>query len=169
MAFLHAADLTADAWLELVRGIPLAGDEVLMAFSPAEARLEVFTLDESFLERTDQGRIFSPQGELKWRRVNGMVRAVYLGESPPAGLEDRSPLLEGLSPTLEERFLWGVRHDLDKEWIELEACHRFRYPVTTEEHSRGRLALVTELWEDSAGVPRFGRYRALKEVPGEKS
>ena len=32
------------------------------------------------MPQTIQGRIFSPQGELKWRKLDGLMRAVYLGD-----------------------------------------------------------------------------------------
>jgi hypothetical protein len=141
---------------------------LLLAFSPARALFENFALDQSFIETTEQGRIFSPEGELKWRRVNDRMRVVYLGyEPPPEGLEDRSSELADLERHHSEFILWGVRSDSKNEWIEQQVPHRFNYPISTAQYSRGRAAISIESWIDSFGFAKFSRYHSLKEIPGE--
>jgi hypothetical protein len=97
------------------------------------------------LERSESGRLFAPDGELKWRRIledspdgEAMVqrcRLVFLGT------RDWFPSFDGLAPRTEldqlspsestvDLMLWGEQseHSPD-EWIELRIPHRFRYPV----------------------------------------
>ena len=139
----------------------------MMAFSPARAFFDYFRFDESYISATDQGRIFFPEGELKWRRADDLMRVVYLGkQAPPDGLEDYSPEMEGLKPEKSEFILWGVRTEKENEWIEQQVPHRFAYPVAGKKFARGRVALVVENWLDPAGMARFSRYHSLKELPG---
>jgi hypothetical protein len=127
----------------------------MMAFSPAESFFEKFKLDESFLKTTDQGRIFWVSGELKWRRVDGQMRVVYLGkDSPPEGLDDFSDDTDELVRRLDELILWGVRSDTKPEWIEQQVPQRFNYPVSGNQYSRGRVAVVVENWLDSSKIIR---------------
>lgn len=152
MPFLHANDLSTDAFTELVRNSAFPEDAILMAFSPAEARFVPFAFDESFLAGTDQGRIFSPRGELKWRRVGDKMRAVYLGDEPFDGLEDHSGEMKELALRQSEFILWRIGMNRETEWIYKKFPSR-------------KAGLVVEEWVDSAGLPRFSRYHSLREVP----
>jgi hypothetical protein len=137
-----------------------------MAFSASNARFDFFRFDEAFLNKTEQGRIFSPKGELKWRLVEGGMRVVYLGESPPPGLVNYSDRLDGLHTEQGHLILWGVRTDTKDEWVELQVPHRFVYPLTSKTFSRGRIILVVENWLDSSQIPQFSRYHSIKEIEG---
>ncbi len=167
--FLMTQDLAQDAFLTLIRNYDAADNPLLMAFAPAQARFEAFKIDTQFLAATDQGRIFSPSGELKWRRMDDLMRTVYMGEQNLApDLEDCSAKLkEAPQRQTTQLILWGVRTDLEQVWIEQQTPHRFAYPFTRGRYSRGRLAIEVENWCDSAGAPRFSRYCCLKEIKGE--
>ncbi|MCP5109095.1 MAG: hypothetical protein GY950_37280 [bacterium] len=169
MQRLYTADFPPGDFLAVLKQFQLAAESLLLAFSPAEFKFERFVLNESFLAAADQGRIFSPEGELKWRRVGNNMRLVYLGNPVHAeGFTDYSAQLEPLKPDQYELILWGIRTDTKNEWIEQQVPHRFDYPVTGKPISRGRVALVVERWLDSGGLPRFSRYHHIKEIKGEK-
>lgn len=141
-------------------------DSLLMAFSINRFWFEPYKDQSGYLVQTEQGRIFSPRGELKWRYVNQGYRMVYLGEGGPEPMEDLSYELEGLTASTRTFFLWGVRTDFENEWIEQQVPHRFEYPVYTAEYSRGRVKLQVQEWKNRAGVPCFARYHSLQEVEG---
>ncbi|MCP4351107.1 MAG: hypothetical protein GY795_37050 [Desulfobacterales bacterium] len=165
MPFLLANDLDLDEFLHVVKNYSCPDEPLLMAFSPARACFEVFSFDESFLAATEQGRIFSPDGELKWRRTGTRMRVVYLGNKTlPEKLEDCSSELDGLEREESDIILWGVRTDTENEWIEQQVPHRFSYHVSGKNISRGRIAIVVEKWTDLSGLPRFSRYHTLKEI-----
>lgn len=168
MACFHSGDLSPSELRKTIAGFSWPAPPLLMAFSPAEAVLDRF--DPELLDRmgpTDQGRVFGPSGELRWRDLYGTFRVVYLGEGPgPQGLEDFSGELAGVSPVTRTLFLWGERTDTENEWLEQQVPHRFRYPIEGTEYSRGRAALEVEDWVDAAGLPQFSRYRDLVEVKG---
>lgn len=167
MPYLHAGHLNLQDFIGLIRNLSWAQNALLMAFSPVHAYFNYFSFEESFLAMTDQGRIFSPEGELKWCRIGGKIRVVCLGnQSPPAGLVDHSSEMEGLRLEKSEFVLWGIRTELEDEWIEQEVPHRFSYPLSGGNFARGRVALVVENWLDSGGLARFSRYHSLKEIPG---
>ncbi len=169
MQQLYTADIPCGDFPALVKQFQLAAESLLLAFSPAEFKFEPFALNQSFLAVTDQGRIFSSEGELKWRRVGNHMRLVYLGNPVQVeGFTDDSAELESLKPDQYDLILWGIRTDTKNEWIEQQVPHRFDYPVTGEPISRGRVALVVEQWLDTGGLPRFSRYHHIKEIKGEK-
>lgn len=164
MANLLAADIDTDRFIDLVRNHPWPENTYLIGFAPGRARFERFRFDPEFLSCSDQGRIFSPQGELRWRRIDDLVRTVYLGEPPlPLVLEDYSHELAGLNPVVAGLLLWGRRTDSSDEWIEQQIPLRLQYPIDTADYPRGRVELVLERWVDNVGLPRFSRYHSLAE------
>ena len=169
MQRLYTIDLPPGDFLTVLKRFPFNEDNLLLAFSPAQFKFQRFSLDGPFLDATDQGRIFSPDGELKWRRVGKHIRLVYLGnQMPPEGFTDHSKQLEPLKPAQHDLILWGIRTDTRDQWIEQQVPHRFSYPVTGKKYSRGRVALVIENWLDGSGFPVFSRYHHIKEIKGEK-
>ncbi len=52
MPFLLANDLDMEEFLHIVKNYSCPDEPLLMAFSPAEARFEFFSFDESFLALT---------------------------------------------------------------------------------------------------------------------
>lgn len=167
--FLCSEDLSMENFLQLVRSYRFPDDALIMAFSLAKAIFEKYQYDEFFMKTSDQGRIFSPAGELKWRYADEKMRVVYLGnEKPPDGLQDYSHEIRDLTLRKEkEIILWGVRTDTEDEWIEQKVPHRFHYPLSSKEYACGRIALVTEDWIDAAGYAKFSRFHSLKEIRGE--
>jgi hypothetical protein len=160
MQQLYTADIPFEDFPAVLKQFQWAEESLLLAFSPAEFKFERFVLNESFIAATDQGRIFSPQGELKWRRVGNNMRLVYLGNPVQAeGFTDYSAELEPLKPDQYELILWGIRTDTKNEWIEQQVPHRFDYPVTGKPISRGhrspmnvlpvKAALSTAAWKTS--------------------
>lgn len=167
MTRLCAADLTSADFLSIIESHAWPEDALLMAFTPTMSRFERLVFDRAFLSQTEEGRVFWPAGELKWRRIQELLRVVYLGAPPaPPPLTDFSEELKGLSPCLRQYLLWGVRTDTRNEWLEQQVPHRFSYPIETAKFSRGRAAIVVEDWTDKAGIPRFSRYHSIIEVTG---
>ena len=124
----------------------------------------------SALDRSESGRLFSPNGELKWRRLDDggepSFRVVFLG-SPDVlenELADCSDLLRGLTRIEKRVFLWGQRTPVSEpDWVELRIPHRLRYPV---EKPAQRLQLVIESWVDESGAEQF---RRLCNVQAQRS
>jgi len=166
MAFLCADDLDVQQLTALIKNNAWPDDALIMAFAPGRFCFDFYEFDEAFLTETDQGRIFSDKGELRWRRMDDLRRVVYLGEAPPAGMTDCSETLQGHKPEIMERILWGRRTDTQDEWIEQQTPHRFQYPVVENKFSRGYAVLKIENWVDATGVPRFARYHSLTEMEG---
>lgn len=167
MAYLCSGDLSPGRFLDLIKTHSWPEASILMAFTPAEARLMRFVNDESFLSATEQGRIFSSEGELRWRSLGRSFRLVYLGNPPiPDDLTDFSSELETLSPVSQRFLLWGERTDIQNEWLEQQVPHRFNYPIDSAQFPRGRAALVVEQWVDAAKIPQFSRYHSIVEVKG---
>jgi hypothetical protein len=171
MTCLFANDVNFDQFLSVINSCPFPENAVIMSFSPAQAVFEKYEYNEKDLLLTHEGRIFSEDGELKWRRIDNMIRMVYLGSHHPIEiLNDHS---EKLSQTTSKRFdliLWGKRTDLKNEWIEQQVPHRFyKYPVDSNAFEQGRVAIEVERFMDNAGKAVFSRFCRVKEIKGEKN
>ena len=165
--YLLANDTDLTQFLTIVSDYKCDDDPVIMAFSPAKAVFDSYVFNESFLKETEQGRIFSLSGELKWRRIDYFMRIVYLGKkSAITGLEDYSHEVQSLTSSISEFILWGERTDRTEEWIEQKVPHRFFYPIFEKKYSHGRVALEIENLSNSAGMLKFSRYCRIKEIPG---
>ncbi len=168
MAILLSKDMQINDFVAAVSKAHWPEGTLLLAFTHASHRFERFAHDDKFLAATLEGRLFSPAGELRWRRINDSFRVVYLGAEPsPLPLENDSPQLEGLESAYGEFILWGERSDLENEWLEQQVPQRFSYPLDGKEYPCGRAAIVVENWIDTAGFSRFSRYHSLKERTGE--
>lgn len=167
MAALFSQDVTAAELLSRIREHPWPEDALLMAFTPFRFSFAEYAFDENLFSEADQARIFSPKGELRWRRIGEKLRAVYMGEDSFAGLQDFSAYLGELEREQEELILWGRRLDTQNTWIEQQVPQHFQYPLPKKGISLGRAALVVEHWMDAAGLPRFSRYHSIKEIKGE--
>ncbi|WP_028324732.1 type III-D CRISPR-associated protein Csx19 [Desulfatirhabdium butyrativorans] len=169
MTVLCQWDLPRDMAGDVIAAHPFPDDAILMVFTPVEANMEPYRSDPALFGRSEEGRVFSREGELRWRRIDDFVRMVYLGERMPEDgrWTDASAQLEGLRPVLSNVLLWGIRSDLEAEWLEHQMPKRLVYPIRTAVHPRGRVKLVVENWLDEAGIARFGRYHHLEEVEGE--
>jgi len=113
------------------------------------------------IERSTAGRLFAPDGELRWRYISALgdscYRCVFLGHVDwgASRLDDHSPELAALTRDSKQQLLWGQQTDLTPgEWIELRIPHRFRYPTDGEPE---RVLLETEHWCDAIGQPHFIR------------
>ena len=122
------------------------------------------------LSRSTAGRLFAPDGELRWRVVPALGatcwRTVFLGAADWAGtvLNDYSDHLRGLEQRRAHYFLWGQQTKATPdEWIELRIPHRFRYPLTA--NSRNVKAVV-EHWDDEIGETHFFRLCDLEPAEG---
>lgn len=169
MAVLQCADIAVLQFSRLVDEVTWTDDALLLAFSTADWKFEPFNVcDSSWLKETTEGRIFSPAGELRWRRFNDQFRIVYLGEEIiHTGLDDCSRELETLKPSIKGLYLWGVRSDLEQEWLEQQVPQRFNYPLNSTQINRGRVQILVEQWCDTmTGIPCFCRYHSIKEVTG---
>ncbi len=184
MSVLFSGDLTPDQFHRCLAGLNWPVDTLVLACAEDAFRFATFNGPDEFLARTDQGRVFHPQGECRWRRLpasgypenqvdgTSLVRLVFLGQEQAFerdGLEDASALLHGLTRAEQTRYLWGIRTDLEPEWIEQQVPHRFVYPVASARHSRGRIRLVLEEWQGQDGEPVFSRFHHIEETQGEKN
>ncbi len=190
-AFLKAADLTQEEFLDLITGLHQPGADD----SPGRIWLEApdgWAFDwwywhagpegnlrwccagrgpveepgRACLARSTAGRLFAPNGELRWRTIPALGpscwRAVFLGAADWVGaaLDDHSTDLHGLQPHPDGFLLWGQQtDDTPDEWIELRIPHRFRYPVAGNPRS---VRVVIEQWRDDTGEPHFVRLCGLE-------
>lgn len=116
--------------------------------------------------RSFAGRLFAPDGEIRWRHIpsfgDSSYRCVFLGHTDWVGedLQDQSEALNGLTPRNASFLLWGQQTDASPgEWIELRIPHRFRYPI--EGNPKGVL-LETEQWLAASSHVEFIRFSQLK-------
>lgn len=169
MTKLYSADLSGADFIGLIENISWPEKEnFLMAFSPVEARFEYYSFVPNFLEQTEQGRIFSPDFECKWRKIDKIFRVLIMGNFPdkiPTGFTDHTELLADFHPRNRRFFLWGERSDNKcDEWLEQQVPHRFSYPFAGAGR-KCRIFLSLQEWSDQYGNVNFSRY--LKPVEGE--
>lgn len=126
-------------------------------------------LASSCISRSTAGRLFTPEGELRWRIIAALgtscCRTVFLGNVDwvPEGLDDQSYHLQDLQPYPRRFFLWGQQTEsTPQEWVELRIPHRFQYPVSPQAR---HVQLVAEQWQDDSGEPHFLRLRDLRPFP----
>ena len=188
--FLKAADLTQDIFLSLIQnltpGIDTLRCHVLLEAPDGWAldwwdwksslegeicwygagREPVKKSSRGCLTKSITGRLFAPEGELRWRVIPALGdacwRVVFLGNVDWVGtaLEDYSDSLNNLHPHQDSFYLWGQQtKTTPDEWVELRIPHRFQYPITG---NPGRVKVVTEQWKDNIGEPHFVRLCNLK-------
>ncbi|MFW5961171.1 MAG: hypothetical protein ACOCP7_01840 [Desulfohalobiaceae bacterium] len=168
MAELLVGHIRNEALPELLDALAQPEPALLLAFAPDRFWLEPWQNQAKDMARTEQGRVFGPHGEVKWRMVNQGFQLVYLGESGPRDwLADASSELSELHPAWRDILLWGQRTDLEPEWIEQQVPHRFNYPLSSQEHKRGRVKIRLEEWRNKSELPCFVRYHSLQEAEGE--
>ncbi|MBI2840795.1 MAG: hypothetical protein HYX75_20955 [Acidobacteria bacterium] len=170
MSLLTTKDMEVNQFIDALGAANIPSEALQIAFGPGLQRFCRYAYDREFLAATEQGRIFSPRGELRWRRVGRSMRVVYLGEGPPhIEGEDRSAALVELAPRIDRFVLWGVRTNLENEWIEQQVPHRFAYPIDSAVHNRGRVALAVQNWVGRNEIVQFSRYYRIEEMPGRES
>ena len=189
-AFLKAADLTQDAFLQLIENLHLDADTstcYVYIEAPDGWALDCWNRQSGLKEeirwygtghetvkkssrdcltKSIAGRLFAPDGELRWRAIPALGdscwRVVFLGNIDWVGttLEDYSDSLDNLHPYQDSFYLWGQQTTTaPDEWIELRIPHRFQYPI---DGNPNRVKVVTEQWKDSIGEPHFVRLCNLK-------
>lgn len=194
-SFLKAADLTTNQFLEVVEGlVPLTSNSVSRRiwleaadgwafdwwqgvehsfrwYGAGRELIEDREGARDYLARSIAGRLFAPDGELRWRIVPALgdvgYRAIFLGKTDWVGsaLDDCSDSLTGLKPTQHRYFLWGKQTGATpEEWIELRIPHRFRYPVSGNCRN---VKAVVEQWRDDIGELHFFRLCDLEPTGGQ--
>ena len=189
-AFLKTSDLTQDGFLSLIQNLtPDIGTlscRVLLEAPDGWAldwwdwksgldgelhwygagREPVKKSSRDCLTKSTAGRLFAPDGELRWRTIPALGtacwRVAFLGKVDwtKEVLEDHSYVLNGLHSRQESFYLWGQQTpETPDEWIELRIPHRFQYPIKGKSH---RVKVVTEQWNDDTGDPQFVRLCSLK-------
>lgn len=179
-ALLKAADLTPALFLDLIAKLPAVNDSPRLWLEAPDGwafdwwpglegklhwcgagREPVEEFARDCLSRSIAGRLFAPEGELRWRHIPALGlscwRTVFLGNSDWVGtaLHDHSDSLHDLHPHQERFFLWGQQTaETPNEWIELRIPHRFRYPVSG---NPDRVKVVVEQWNDDNGELHFVR------------
>ena len=192
MACLRAADLTRNGFLALVTNLDPPAEGAVPRRIWLEAadgwafdwwrgvedelhwcgagREPIEQRTRSCLSRSTAGRLFAPDGELRWRVIAALGevcwRTVFLGDADWTEdvLDDYSDVLETLQPRCERYYLWGQQTEASPgEWIELRIPHRFRYPVAGDcRHVKA----VVEQWRDDVGESHFLRLCDLEPAPG---
>jgi len=171
MTIFKAKDLSKDIWQSLLKHLDVPDKTRMIIEAPEQAIFTWFADYPIPFEICTRGRIFHVEGELKWRRIDGFYRSVFLGKEDWVGdiLDDAADELEGLLPENGEMVLWGMRTDLADEWIEQSVPHRFNYPFEGGSIPYGRLKLITENWRDSLGRLVLTRFLDLLEMEGENA
>ncbi|OGP49128.1 MAG: hypothetical protein A2Y79_11015 [Deltaproteobacteria bacterium RBG_13_43_22] len=171
MAILKAKDLDYGGWKSLIAELSVLEGTRMIVESIGNICFEWFDKERVLIENCIRGRIFNPQGELKWRRIGDVYRTVFLGDIDWAGgiLIDSSQELQELISKKEWMVLWGNRTDFKDEWLEQSIPQYFNYPFQNGVISRGRLKLITENWYDFSGRLVFVRYLDLEEMEGENA
>lgn len=191
-AFLKAADLTQEGFLDLVKNLQFdtASDDCYIWLEApdgwaldrwnSEDELRWYGVGRESIEKSTQdclirstaGRLFAPAGEFRWRTIPALGqscwRTVFLGNVDWVGtaLEDHSDTLNRLHSHEESFLLWGQQSsETPDEWVELKIPHRFRYPITGKPE---RVKVVVEQWDDDTGAPHFVRLCDLKSYEEEK-
>ncbi|KPA19000.1 hypothetical protein MHK_000778 [Candidatus Magnetomorum sp. HK-1] len=166
MPKLYSNDLDVNSFVNFIEKMHFNELPLIMAFSNSKAVFKRYKFDKTFLSETDNGRIFSPEGELKWRRIDNHMRVVYLGNQEQTdGLNDYSSEIYDYKTKYSNLILWGIRIGQQKEWFEHQVPNLFPYPVTEKKYSKGRVAIVVESFIDSTGNIQFSRYFDIKEIP----
>lgn len=196
-AFLKATDLTQDSFLSLIENLCPPNADKFPGYIWMEAP-DGWALDwwdwqsglkgdlhwcgagrepakeraHDCLLRATAGRLFAPDGELRWRVIPALGqscwRTVFLGTADwiGAALDDHSDSLHDLKPHRDRFFLWGQQTaETPDEWIELRIPHRIRYPVSGNPRS---VKLVVEQWNDETGEPHFVRLCDLEPYQEQK-
>lgn len=189
-SYLKAADLTQNEFLSLVENLAPDMDTLpchVLLEAPDGWALDCWDWKSSLdgelrwcgagrepvkktsrdcLIKSTAGRLFAPEGELRWRTIPALGdtcwRVVFLGNVNWVGtaLADQSDALNNLHLHQGSFYLWGQQTPATPdEWIELRIPHRFQYPITG---NPDRVKVVTEQWDDDTGETHFVRLCNLK-------
>lgn len=195
-SFLKAADLTQDAFLNLVENPHLDADastcyiwieapdgwaldhwnrqfgingEIHWYRAGNEAAKES---SRDCLTKSTAGRLFAKDGELRWRTIPALGdacwRVVFLGNVDWVGeaLEDHSDYLNNLHPRQDSFYLWGQQTKAT-----LNEWIELRIPHRFQYPINGnpsRVKVMIEQWSDETGEPHFVRLCNLEPIKGDK-
>lgn len=172
-SILYANDLTRQAFAETIKKQIWQTMPIVIAFTLEHAYFQDFTCNDTLFVQTTEGRIFSAEGEMKWRRLGEKLRVVYLGTGvPPQNLIDYTPELDNLvkEEDLTHFVLWGRRYVKDgtNEWIEHQVPHRFTYPCVKNDSGNNRICVRVENWVNNVKETKFSRYHSITEISEEQ-
>jgi len=143
-------------------------------FDPAQAGVVVIGWEE--------GRVFSPQLEVRWRRVReDSYDALILSERDIAeeGFHKIGESWQAVKGDLDRRgfYLWGTHRPRQKEdwrghlehpyWLEVRIPRPLHYPIEAAGAGESFPRVGYHLYLDSFGVVRFIRLAEVKDVAAE--
>ena len=166
---LYANDLSRPDFIETIKNHRWQTKPIVIAFTLEQAYFHEFTFDNYLFNQTTEGRVFSEEGEMKWRKIGDKLRVAYFGFiTPPPKLNKHKLELEGLKKEESRFILWGRRYVKDgvrtNEWIEHQVPHRFTYPVVENKDENDRVSLIVENWTNNVGKIIFSRYQSIVEI-----
>ncbi len=172
---LYANDLLRQDFIETIKNQTWQTTPIIIAFTLERAYFQDFEFNDILFVQTTEGRIFSAEGEIKWRMVGEKLRVVYLGTGvPPQNLKDYTPELDNLrkEEDLTHFVLWGRRYVKDgskaNEWIEQQVPHRFTYPCAKNDSANNRICVRVENWVNNVKETKFSRYHSITEISEEQ-
>lgn len=170
---LYANDLLRQDFIETIKNQTWQTMPIVIAFTLEQAYFQEFKFDNGLFGQTTEGRIFSEEGEIKWRRLGEMLRVVYFGVgTPPQNLIDYTADLDELKESYTSFILWGRRYIKDgvltNEWIEHQVPHRFTYPIVKNDTKGNRVCVKVENWSNNVGEIKFSRYHSLTVISEEQ-
>ncbi len=173
-SILYANDLSRQDFTETIRNQIWQTTPIVIAFTLEHAYFQEFEFNNQLFVQTTEGRIFSPEGETKWRMVGEKLRVVYLGVGvPPQNLIDNTLELGNLvkEENLTHFVLWGKRFlkegVLTNEWIEHQVPRRFTYPCAKNDSANNRICVRVENWVNNVKETKFSRYHSIMEISEE--
>lgn len=115
-------------------------------------------LADGYLDAWDEGRVFSPHAEVRWRRMGASFSLLLLTEDEgtlPSGWQILAgPWMATRHEPSEGVLLWGNRQDGWPHWIEVRIPRPLVYPVSK---TTGRVRVGWVDYRDQQGTPRFVR------------
>ena len=166
---LKAGDIELEELNKIIEGLPV-GDRWICVETYENIIFDWFNSQIESIVKSYSGRIFSEDGELKWRKLGNIYRAVFMGSMDLISdkLTDFSMELKDLRKTERGYILWGERQIKKEEWIEQIVPHRFKYPLSGKKVERGRVKVIVEEWFDSTNKIIFSRFKRLEEIRGDE-
>lgn len=172
---LCANDLFRRDFVETIKNQTWQTTPIVIAFTLEHAYFQDFKFNDKLFGQTTEGRIFSEEGEIKWRRLGEKLRVVYLGTGvPPQNLINYTSELDNLvkEEDLAHFILWGRRYVKDgfrtNEWIEHQVPHRFTYPFVKNDSVNNRIGIRVENWVNNVKETKFSRYHNITEISEEQ-
>jgi hypothetical protein len=159
-------------YLERVPELWLSGDE-----AAAGVRFEAYDSGVQFGD-WERGRVFCPDYELRWEKLDGAYQAVLVGNAPSlngfvvatevdldrASAQTHGYLLWGQRVEDEKLSLIGVEHTPNGQvYLELRIPRILRYPVSDK--SRQVRLRVREYIDPKSGDLLYYRFVGLEELP----